>query len=68
MDIAKICLPCTGRLGSLTPKDVPTVLDRILEHPPQPFKLNQPPIYIERWRGRMGLNKDDQLQLYKTYA
>lgn len=56
------------RLGSLTPEDVPTVLDKILEHPPEPFGAKQPPLYLERWRGRMGLNKDEQLELYQSHA
>lgn len=61
-------LPLVGRLGSLTPEDVPTVLDKILEHPVAPFDANQPPLYLERWRGRMGLSKDEQLELYTSHA
>jgi hypothetical protein len=61
-------LSCIVRLGSLTPEDVPTVLDKILEHPPEPLNADQAPLYLERWRGRMGLNKDEQLELYTSHA
>ncbi|KAF9465998.1 Sucrase/ferredoxin-like-domain-containing protein [Collybia nuda] len=63
-----LVLPHGEWLGLLTPEDIPTVLDKILAHTPAPFDASQPPLYPERWRGRMGLSKDEQSELYMLHA
>ncbi|TFK36259.1 Sucrase/ferredoxin-like-domain-containing protein [Crucibulum laeve] len=55
-------------LGKLKPEDVPQVLSAILEKQPKPFIENDTPLLLPHWRGRMGLSKDDQLQLYAAHA
>lgn len=49
-------------LGQLRPKDVPEVLDNIVKQPLS-MDLTRTPL-ITHWRGRMGLNKEEQLQRY----
>ncbi|KAJ7916742.1 Sucrase/ferredoxin-like-domain-containing protein, partial [Mycena leptocephala] len=53
-------------LGLLTPEDVPTILDTILSSKRRPFTSLDPPMCRQFWRGRMGLPKDEQLNLYST--
>ncbi|KAF7377509.1 Altered inheritance of mitochondria protein 32 [Mycena sanguinolenta] len=55
-------------LGLLTPKDVPSVLDTILSSERRPFTSFDPPLRREFWRGRMGLSKDEQLNLYASHS
>lgn len=50
------------RLGQLRPKDVPGVLDTIVKQPLS-MDLTRTPL-ITHWRGRMGLNKEEQLERY----
>ncbi len=47
-----------GRLGLVTPDLVPSLLDAIMDH-----SRTTPPLR-GHWRGRMGLDKDQQLELY----
>ncbi|KAI0277081.1 hypothetical protein BGY98DRAFT_982394 [Russula aff. rugulosa BPL654] len=49
-------------LGQLRPKDVPGVLDTIVKQPSS-MDLTRTPL-ITHWRGRMGLNKEEQLKRY----
>ncbi len=51
------------RLGGLRPSDIPRVLDIIMEQP-SPMDLARTPLLATHWRGRMGLTRDQQLQLY----
>ena len=55
------------RLGRLTPSDVPGVLTGILNTKPQPLGPSAPPLVPQHWRGRMGLSKDDQVELFISY-
>jgi hypothetical protein len=61
------------RLGNLTPSDVPDVLDSILAlHTSSRHgafsALDTPPLCPSFWRGRMGLGKEEQLQLVRPAA
>ncbi|KAG2057902.1 hypothetical protein BDR06DRAFT_950959 [Suillus hirtellus] len=56
-------------LGEVEPEDVPGILDAILALPARPRNINEIPICPRNWRGRMGLNKDEQVQLLqRTYS
>jgi len=55
------------RLGRLKPDDVPGVLETIINTTPRPLTPHDPPLVPLHWRGRMGLGKDQQLQLYASY-
>lgn len=61
----------SDRLGTVQPYDVPGILDEILErqaelsakqHSGSPAKP-APPLCPVFWRGRMGLDKDGQVEL-----
>lgn len=60
-----------GRLGTVQPYDVPQILDEILERQTElstkqhssSTKQPAPPLCPVFWRGRMGLDKDGQLEL-----
>ncbi|KAG6872239.1 hypothetical protein C0995_011661 [Termitomyces sp. Mi166 len=54
------------RLGMLKPGDIPTVLGRILDSPVRPYSAEDAPILPSHWRGRMGLPKDGQAQLFES--
>jgi len=52
-------------LGNVTPQDVPSVLDAILRLPRQNWSLrHMPPLLPSHWRGRMGLEKEQQINLH----
>ncbi|RDB25995.1 Altered inheritance of mitochondria protein 32 [Hypsizygus marmoreus] len=55
-------------LGRLKPHDVLSVLSSILEHAPRPFSGQMPPLVPQHWRGRMGLSKDEQIQLLDAHS
>lgn len=55
-----------SRLGRLSAEDVPQVLKAILERTPQSPK-NDAPLCPRHWRGRMGLGKDEQLELLASH-
>lgn len=54
------------RLGRLVPEDAPSVIDAVLETPARPMGSYDPPMLLQHWRGRIGLSKDEQLQLYNS--
>lgn len=55
-----------ARLGTLQAIDVPMVLDEILEQHTAGWtaSTDSPPLCPPFWRGRMGLNKEEQLALH----
>jgi len=55
------------RLGRLKPPDVPGVLSGILNTKSQPFSPSAPPLFPQHWRGRMGLSKEDQVELFVSH-
>ncbi|KAJ7182814.1 Sucrase/ferredoxin-like-domain-containing protein [Mycena crocata] len=55
-------------LGLLTPNDVPRVLDIILASNTRPFTSLDPPMCPQFWRGRMGLPKEEQLNLHVLHS
>ncbi|KAJ7100723.1 Sucrase/ferredoxin-like-domain-containing protein [Mycena belliarum] len=55
-------------LGMLTPQDVPHVLDMILASERRPSSTVDAPICPEFWRGRMGLDKEEQLSLHAAQS
>ncbi|KIJ62282.1 hypothetical protein HYDPIDRAFT_94667, partial [Hydnomerulius pinastri MD-312] len=52
-------------LGEVEPENVPEILDAILERPIRPMNAEEMPICPLHWRGRMGLGKDEQIELFK---
>jgi hypothetical protein len=52
------------RLGRLRPKDVPGVLDAVMEQPSR-MDLACTQLVTHNWRGRMGLTKEEQLERYR---
>ncbi|KAJ7097637.1 Sucrase/ferredoxin-like-domain-containing protein [Mycena epipterygia] len=55
-------------LGSLTPEDVPRVLNTILASKRRPLTALDPPMCQQFWRGRMGLPKNEQLSLHSSHS
>ncbi|KAF8066643.1 Sucrase/ferredoxin-like-domain-containing protein [Lyophyllum atratum] len=55
-------------LGMLRPGDVPAVLREILDHPIQPFGPEDKPLTPSHWRGRMGLSKEEQMELFASHG
>jgi len=52
-------------LGYVTPPDVPSVLDAIMHLPRQNWNLRDAsPLFPSHWRGRMGLEKAEQIVLH----
>lgn len=56
------------RLGNLNPDSVPDILDAIVRRPPVPSGPTDAPLSPPHWRGRMGLGKEEQVQLYRSFA
>ncbi|EKM77772.1 hypothetical protein AGABI1DRAFT_76766 [Agaricus bisporus var. burnettii JB137-S8] len=54
-------------LGQLRSEDAPHVLDEILALPVRPFTLKDPPPAPSHWRGRTGLGKDEQIDLFESH-
>ncbi|OJA12970.1 hypothetical protein AZE42_04706 [Rhizopogon vesiculosus] len=55
--------------GEVEPTDVPEILDAILALPVRPLNPDEIPTCPRNWRGRMGLSKDEQIQLFQqTYS
>jgi hypothetical protein len=49
--------------------DVAEILDAILALPARPLNSDDIPLCPRHWRGRMGLSKDEQIQLFQqTYS
>ena len=58
------------RLGYVKPEDVSTILDRALEEHTLDLEWDSstsPPLIPSHWRGRMGLEKEEQLALATAY-
>ncbi|KAF8201319.1 Sucrase/ferredoxin-like-domain-containing protein [Mycena galopus ATCC 62051] len=55
-------------LGMVTPENVPSVLDAILSLDRRPFTSFDPPTCPQFWRGRMGLPKEEQLNVHASYS
>jgi len=55
-------------LGNVSPDSVPDILDAILQRPSIPSTANEAPLSLLHWRGRMGLTKEEQVQLYHSFA
>jgi hypothetical protein len=51
-------------LGLVTPSDVTSILSAILLRPIKPHREDDPLLLPEHWRGRMGLGKDEQIELF----
>ncbi|KAF9223129.1 hypothetical protein BS17DRAFT_734723 [Gyrodon lividus] len=51
-------------LGKVEPENVPEILDAILERPVRPMNAEEMPISPSHWRGRMGLGKEEQIELF----
>ncbi|KAF7324666.1 hypothetical protein MKEN_00508100 [Mycena kentingensis (nom. inval.)] len=49
--------------GRVTVDAVPSLLDTLLASPRRPLAPSEPALYPSLWRGRMGLNKEQQTQL-----
>jgi len=54
-------------LGLLKPEDIPAVLQAIFDGPIRPFGSDQSPIVPKHWRGRMGLSKEEQTNLFVSH-
>ncbi|KAF7313893.1 Altered inheritance of mitochondria protein 32 [Mycena chlorophos] len=52
--------------GRLTPADIPEILDTILASRARPLNVTDAPLDPKFWRGRMGLHKEEQLDLMKS--
>ncbi|EIW75590.1 hypothetical protein CONPUDRAFT_112147 [Coniophora puteana RWD-64-598 SS2] len=55
-------------LGYVEPEDVPAVLDAVFKRPTRPASASDPPLCPPHWRGRMGLAKDEQIELFQATA
>ncbi|KAF8882111.1 Sucrase/ferredoxin-like-domain-containing protein [Infundibulicybe gibba] len=51
-------------LGLLQPADIPGVLDAILAAPVRPRDAHDVPLVRQHWRGRMGMPKEAQREMY----
>jgi len=57
------------RLGYVKPQDVPSILDKALEDHTLDWNPSAaPPLLPSHWRGRMGLEKEQQLALAAVHA
>ncbi|KAG6831013.1 hypothetical protein H0H92_013200 [Tricholoma furcatifolium] len=54
------------KLGMLQPEDAPAIVAKLLQSPIQPYNHEREPIVPLHWRGRMGMAKDEQIQLFET--
>jgi len=54
-------------LGLVQPEDVPSIIDTVLAGPLRPLTANDAPLHPSHWRGRMGLSKGEQLDLFASY-
>ncbi|KAL4079942.1 Sucrase/ferredoxin-like-domain-containing protein [Scleroderma yunnanense] len=54
-------------LGLVKHQDVPDILDTILATPARPVHPNEKPMCPSYWRGRMGLSKEAQLELFTRH-
>lgn len=54
-------------LGLVRPEDVPDILETVISKPARPFNFDDEPICPSHWRGRMGLSKEAQVELFTRY-
>ncbi|KAI5994847.1 Sucrase/ferredoxin-like-domain-containing protein [Pisolithus albus] len=54
-------------LGLVQPEDVPNILETIISKPIRPFSFDDEPMCPPHWRGRMGLSKDAQVEVFTRY-
>ncbi|KAF8833685.1 hypothetical protein BDN67DRAFT_976484 [Paxillus ammoniavirescens] len=52
-------------LGEVEPDNVPEILDAILARPVRPMNTEEMPICPSHWRGRMGMGKEEQIELFE---
>jgi len=50
-----------NRFGQVKADDVLDVIDSVLAQPTRPFTSLDRPILPKHWRGRMGMDKEDQI-------
>ncbi|KAG9311417.1 Sucrase/ferredoxin-like-domain-containing protein [Chiua virens] len=55
-------------LGQVKPENVPDIIDAILARPVRPMHSEDMPLCPSHWRGRMGLSKDEQLDLFTRFS
>ncbi|KAJ2918963.1 hypothetical protein MD484_g1431, partial [Candolleomyces efflorescens] len=55
-------------LGLVTPSDVPSILSAILSRPIKPYREDDPLLLPEHWRGRMGIGKDEQIEMFGKFC
>jgi len=61
--------PLPRRLGYVNPKDVPSILDKVLQDQTLDWNSSTaPPLLLSHWRGRMGLEKEQQLALAASHT
>lgn len=56
------------RLGNVKPENVSEIIDAILARPIRPMHPEEMPICPSHWRGRMGLSKDEQIELFSHFS
>ena len=59
-----ISLIWLDRLGNVKPENVPEIIDAILARPVRPMHPEEMPICPSHWRGRMGMSKLEQIELF----
>ena len=52
----------------MKPENVPEIIDDILARPVRPMHLEEMPICPSHWRGRMGLSKEEQIELFDRFS
>ncbi|KAF8548729.1 hypothetical protein OG21DRAFT_1515998 [Imleria badia] len=56
------------KLGNIKPENVSEIIDAILARPIRPMHPGETPICPSHWRGRMGLSKDEQIELFNRVS
>ena len=52
----------------MKPENVPEIIDAILARPVRPMHPEEMPICPSHWRGRMGLSKEEQIELFDRFS
>ncbi|KAF9002554.1 Sucrase/ferredoxin-like-domain-containing protein [Cyathus striatus] len=55
-------------LGLVSPSDAPGVIHRVLNTPNRPLLEEDPPVWVEKWRGRMGMGKEGLESVLKRFG
>ncbi|KAF8443999.1 Sucrase/ferredoxin-like-domain-containing protein [Boletus edulis BED1] len=55
-------------LGNVKPENIPEIIDAILARPVRPMHPEEMPICPSHWRGRMGLSKEEQVELFNRFS